>query len=322
MTYRIEPALMAIVAIVALASSAEAAGAQPRAAPAPSASSTPSAASPSVPLDEKSVEEGRILFSRGVSLFRDGDYRAALLEFQRAQRAAPNYRIYYNIGQTCLELLDYPCALDALSLYLQQGGLEVPEARRGSVQAERTRLAQLVAKITIDVDAAGAEVLIDDLAVGKAPLPAPVVVGIGRHRIAARIANRDPQVRIVDVVGGVDKRIELRFPTILPRASEARETLAPSRAPFWVALALTGGAGVATGVMGGYTLTRQRGLDNALAQYPANSVDVDNARDSVKKAAIFSNILGASVAVAFVTTAVLWFATNPRSVRTSEPRNR
>jgi uncharacterized membrane protein len=39
-------------------------------------------------------------FQRGVSLYGEADYRAALIEFKRAYALAPNAAVLYHVGQT------------------------------------------------------------------------------------------------------------------------------------------------------------------------------------------------------------------------------
>ena len=77
-----------------------------------------------------SKDAARSHFEHGVELYREGDFRAALIEFQRAYEASPNYKVLYNLGQTNLELQDYAGALKALRGYLEGGGGAVPAARR------------------------------------------------------------------------------------------------------------------------------------------------------------------------------------------------
>ena len=60
-------------------------------------------------------------FRRGVELFQEEAFRAALAEFQRAYEIAPDYRLLYNIGQTKLELHDYLGAAQSYERYLQAG---------------------------------------------------------------------------------------------------------------------------------------------------------------------------------------------------------
>src|SRR4051812_60021 len=85
------------------------------------------------------VEEGRARFSKGVALFRASNYRAALVEFNRAYAVAPSFRIQFNIGQTCAELQDYACAVKAFQKFLAEGGTQVPAPQRVTSEKELDR---------------------------------------------------------------------------------------------------------------------------------------------------------------------------------------
>src|ERR1041384_5358063 len=104
-------AVMAGVMSLALASSV-------RAQPAPS----PSA-----------VAEAGKHFQRGVTMYNEADYRAALVEFRRAYETAPNAAVLYNIGQTYYQLQNYAAALVALGRYLTEAGASA--AHRREVEA-------------------------------------------------------------------------------------------------------------------------------------------------------------------------------------------
>jgi tetratricopeptide (TPR) repeat protein len=67
-------------------------------------------------VDPAARKEASERFRRGVKLYRDADYVAALVEFKRAYELAPNFRVLYNLGQTSRQLKDYAAALDAYSL--------------------------------------------------------------------------------------------------------------------------------------------------------------------------------------------------------------
>src|SRR5688572_28689276 len=75
-------------------------------------------------------EEAGSRFRRGVDLFKEADFRAALIEFKRAHELAPNYKVLYNIGQCHLELQDYAGALRAYQGYLDGGGKDISSSRR------------------------------------------------------------------------------------------------------------------------------------------------------------------------------------------------
>ena len=64
--------------------------------------------------------------NRGVELYQDEAYRAALIEFERAYEISPDYRLLYNIGGTKLQLQDFLGAARAYERYLTEGGDEVP----------------------------------------------------------------------------------------------------------------------------------------------------------------------------------------------------
>ena len=88
----------------------------------------------------KAVDQGRVHFQRGVTFYKDGDYRSALVEFQEAFRVAPNYRLLLNIGKTHAELQDFAGAVVAFRQYLTEGGTEISAARRTEVESELRRL--------------------------------------------------------------------------------------------------------------------------------------------------------------------------------------
>src|SRR5262249_58761964 len=86
-------------------------------------------------------------FRRGIELYKEGDFPAALIEFRRAYEIDPRYQALYNIGETYFQLNDYANALKTLEKYLHDGGAQVSAGRREEVQKEieklRTRVGQL-----------------------------------------------------------------------------------------------------------------------------------------------------------------------------------
>src|SRR6185369_13528930 len=89
--------------------------------------------------------EAATRFKKGIELFKEGDYQAALIEFRRANEIAPNYAVLYNIGQVYFQLQDYAGALTALERYLSEGGKNVPTARRTEVEKDIEKLKSRVA---------------------------------------------------------------------------------------------------------------------------------------------------------------------------------
>jgi hypothetical protein len=151
-------------------------------------------------LAQTKVEEARQHFKRGTELYDEGNYRGALVEFQRAYELSPNYKLLYNMGQVYLELQDYAKAGRNLNRYLTEGGNEVPAARRDEVTKQLERLKNRVGQISVDTSP-GAEILVDDESQGFAPLPEALTVSIGRHKVTVIIPGSSPQSRVVDVAG-------------------------------------------------------------------------------------------------------------------------
>src|SRR6185503_10103767 len=104
----------------------------------------------------------------------------------------PSYKLLYDIAQICFQMTDYPCALRTFTRYLEQGKGDVPAQRRDEVQADIEKLKARVALLRITTSKPGAEIFVDDVSVGKAPLAEPVMVSAGRRKVEARLAGAPP----------------------------------------------------------------------------------------------------------------------------------
>src|ERR1044071_10306536 len=107
-------------------------------------------------------------FQRGVTLYNEADFRAALVEFRRAYETAPNAAVLYNIGQTYYQLQNYAAALVALGRYLTEAGPTAPHRRE--VEATIDTLQTRVGKVAISTSAPGADVTGDDSLIAKEPV--------------------------------------------------------------------------------------------------------------------------------------------------------
>ncbi len=229
--------------LVTVALAASLLGAPPALAQAPAAApaapgATAAAPAPATADAERTTEAAR-RFARGLAFYRDGEYRLAQIEFDRAYELVPDYRVLYNIGQVSIQLAQYARARRALARYLAEGGAEVSEERAAAVQADLEMLAQRTAFVTVEVSVAGAEILVDDEPVGVAPLPEPLLVDAGRHAVAARHGQSTSAAQYVTVAGGdsITVQIELVRPvpaepvTVPPPVAPVAVAAAPSAAP-------------------------------------------------------------------------------------------
>ena len=155
--------------------------AQPRGAVgAGSASAAPKAVS-----DDKKKEAAE-RFKRGVKLQEENNLDAAVIEFERAYEISPStYQVLYNIAVVYRDKGDRANSLRAFERFLAEGKDGVDAKRRKDVETEIAKLRDLVAILTIKTSIVGADIVLDDLPVGKTPLPQPLIVNVGRHKIEA-----------------------------------------------------------------------------------------------------------------------------------------
>jgi hypothetical protein len=167
------------------------------------------------------ISEAQAHFARATDYYSENDYAAALIEFRRANELAPTFRLWFNIGQVCYQLKDYPGALDSFTRYLAEGGSEVPAQRQEEVEKEIERLRNRVATVRITTNLPNAEIAIDDVIVGKSPLADPVVLGAGRRRISAALKGHPTVTKVIDIAGLEQVAMKLEFVENLPRPSPA-----------------------------------------------------------------------------------------------------
>ncbi len=168
--------------------------------PTPAAPSAPPAAA----ADDAKMSEAKERYDRGIKLFDEGRFELAAIEFQRAYDLAPSYRILYNIGETQFQRGKYSEAVKTLEAYLKEGASEIPGKRRLEVENDLDKLRTRVAFLTVTSALADAEVLIDDVKVGKAPLQA-FMVDAGTHRITVQKEGFRPKTEQV-VLAGKDQK--------------------------------------------------------------------------------------------------------------------
>ena len=75
---------------------------------------------------------------------------------------------------------------------------KVPAERKASVARSIDELRGRVARVTITTSLPGAEISIDDVSVGRSPLPGPQLVSAGRRKITATHDGAAPVNKVID----------------------------------------------------------------------------------------------------------------------------
>src|SRR5262249_4541420 len=148
------------------------------------------------------------------------------------------------------QLQDYPAALSAFTKYLAANKGDIPQQRVDDVQRDIERLKTRIGTLRITVNRPGAQILVDDAPIGAAPLSEPVLVGAGRHRVAATADGQTTVPKVVDVAGAETIDVSLALGEPAPKQGPTPEVpVVPRRGGgpiVWVPWAITGGLAVAT----------------------------------------------------------------------------
>jgi hypothetical protein len=254
---------------------------------------------------DATVEQAREHFLRGVELYREGNYRAAIIEFERAYSIAPNYKVLFNIGQAYLELQDYAAALTAFERFSSEGGADLTDQQKSDVEAEIKKLAGRIARVELTVNVPAATISVDDVTVGRSPLAKPMTLSTGRHKIVVTREGYVPETRMVDLAGGDARQLQVDLRKLeAPKATEpapvppprAPQTEQGMGTPFWVSLGLTGVFAVGSGVTGYLALNAKNDNEDQAKTLGTTRSDLEDSQQRMDNYALAADILlGATV---------------------------
>lgn len=186
-------------------------------------------------IDERRMQ-AQVLYDQGMKL-ESSDPKAALRAFRSSYEIHANFRALYNIGRICSRLGDKECAARSFEQYLKDGGAEVPAKRRKEVEGELKILApRSTTSVVIKTSISGAFVKVDGSVVGRTPLPHPIPVSAGKHKIVL-VADGNVIEKTVHVAAGSSESVELEAkkeeaaPVPAPAPAPAPASAAPETAP-------------------------------------------------------------------------------------------
>lgn len=134
-------------------------------------------------------------------LFDDGNYEAALVEYQQIYKESANPRVLYNIGVCWKERKYYSQAVAAWEKQLSfKAKLPKAEADRAESALETVRA--FVTTLELESNQAGAKVIIKDLEVGKTPIAGPITVDVGPNKIVLEKEGFARVERTIDIPKG------------------------------------------------------------------------------------------------------------------------
>ncbi len=270
---------------------------------------------------EADSAKAAVRFQQGVELYREGSYEGALAEFRKAYQISPSYRVLYNIAQTQYALHDFVGAHKSLVQYLAEGIGEISAERRAQVDEMAAKLAERIAHLQIMTNLAGAEIRVDEVSVGTAPLSGPVPVNVGTRKVSAHKAGAPTAVRVLTVAGKETVKVELHLeepmvtsvalgprsgsssvplsagPTPASVLSKAQGGHRPDRTGLLVSLSTTAVLAAATGVAAYLALAAQKDLKDQVNAFPTTRDRIEDARSKSKSYGYLTDALGAATLV-------------------------
>jgi hypothetical protein len=150
--------------------------------------------------DERTRQEARERFDRGLRLFNQGDNAGALAEFLKAQELAGHPLVLYNIGLVHTAMRNPVAAVQAFDRLLQSPG-SLDAQRIETARAKRDEQVALIGEIQVTVNVQGAQIEVNNLPVARSPAAEPIRVASGQHLVAVVAPGYMPARREVSVAG-------------------------------------------------------------------------------------------------------------------------
>jgi hypothetical protein len=150
-------------------------------------------------------------FERGSELAQRAEYHAAALEFRQAYEAHPEPVVLFNLGQAYIASGQPIEAYDAFAAFLRPSD-EPPESSRRRAAEHLMSVAEgSIGQLWIEVEPPGAEIEVDGLPIGIAPLDRFLRLSRGQHTVVVRAAKQQTHAVSVTVQARKESQIFVRL---------------------------------------------------------------------------------------------------------------
>jgi len=172
---------------------------------------------PRRPLAESLSGDAKSDYDAGKLLFEDGDFAGAASKFRQAYERSKEPRLLWNVAVCEKGLRHYARVHELTKRYLDEGkDLLTPEQDKAARDL-RDAVKSFIGTLRITAPA-GAEIAIDGERVGIAPLPAPVPIDLGAHKVSAQKAGLQASVTSVEITGGEESHVTVILRPLNTRA--------------------------------------------------------------------------------------------------------
>lgn len=280
--------------------------------------------------------EAKVHYQKGVELYNESAYTAALEELEKAYALSPHYRVLYSLALVRAQLSDFVGALRGFQEY-EAAAVDEPAQRKAEVRERIEALQQKVASLQIKVNLEDSEVYIDDQLKGTSPFDKPILVNPGKHTLYAKKGTKKSEPKVVTVAAGSSTRIAFELEGVSSTNPSTPSAGGGGTAPKeggpstfvivgGVATGILAAGAITTGIL---TLGARSSLKDA-QESPAAGTDLTDKHDKISTFALTTDILGGAAIVvgavtlvaylrgkksdAPATTASTWVTATPRGI--------
>lgn len=133
--------------------------------------------------DEQAEKEAKGHFQTGLTLYKEGAYDAALVEFNEAYRLGGRASALRNVAQCQRDLKDFAAAHASFEKLLAVHSKDLSSDERQAVSRALSELALVTGFIDLKIAEVGANVEVDDKPAATTPLAQPIRANVGVHRV-------------------------------------------------------------------------------------------------------------------------------------------
>jgi hypothetical protein len=236
-------------------------------------------------------------FDRGLRLFNEGDNPGALLEFKSAYQLSGEPSILVNVGLVYAEMGRPVDAVEALDKALARPA-GIPEAQVERARRVRDEQSARIGRLLITTNVP-AQIEIDNLVVGRTPMPAPIPVASGLRLLAVVAPGQVPVHQEVGIVSGQQTDVAVQLLPLqgalahlmvrasLPGADVVVDGKLVGRTPMPTSLALPPGRHEVTLRRPGYRATP---VDITLADGSTGEIAIEAAENPAEAAMVGGHI--------------------------------
>jgi hypothetical protein len=152
--------------------------------------------------------------------------------------------------------------------------------------------------VKIVANVAGADILVDDLVVGQAPLPEAVLLDAGEHKITAKKTGFEARGQQITLAGKDSLLVQIKLEKI-PEGTSKVIVVQKESDPTWTIAAwtATGVLAVGAGVTGGLGIKAANDLEDMRKDEGTTSDERESQADRAQTLLLAADIMGAAAVV-------------------------